>query len=98
MLTSIAGIHPLGVGFHSVRVSPNLGDLASLEAGMESPEGLIQVTYRRAGGRLLAEVTLPGHMTGEFVSGQFRRPLHPGHQQFGVTTTQQDRAALASSK
>ncbi len=98
LLVMTAGIHPQGVGFRSVRISPNLGDLTSLEAGMESPQGLIEVTYHRSKGHLQAEITLPGTMTGELVVEQRHLSLKPGKQHIELMLQPQQPTAKGNNQ
>jgi hypothetical protein len=78
LLTLVAGIEPGSPGFATVRIAPHLGDLPSLSAEYPHPQGLIQVEYRRSGGKLNATVTLPGTLTGTFEYAGQSRALHAG--------------------
>jgi alpha-L-rhamnosidase len=80
LLTIVAGIHPEGAGFASVRIEPHLGALTQLEAAMPTVKGSVEVKYRRRGGGLQADVNLPAGVSGKFVWAGVEKELHPGEQ------------------
>ncbi len=68
LLTYVAGIRSAAPGFAKVRVEPHLGALTSLDAAMAHPSGgLIETRYSKAATGMVANVTLPAGLTGEFV-------------------------------
>jgi hypothetical protein len=84
LLRTVAGLKPGAPGFATVRVEPHLGTLDRLEASMPHPRGPISVSYRRDGRALVAKVTLPPGLTGEFAWRGLTRALEPGEQSFRV--------------
>jgi len=78
LLTLVAGIEPASPGFATVRIAPHLGNLPSLAATYPHPEGTIEVEYHRQREALNATITLPGKLTGSFVSGNKIWPLKAG--------------------
>jgi len=80
-LALVAGITPDAPGFRRVRIAPALGALESVNAKMPHPDGEIAVRLqRKAGGGIVADVSLPAGVTGAFVWGDTERPLVPGVQ------------------
>jgi hypothetical protein len=84
LLATVAGVRPATPGFRTVRIEPHLGTLTALRAAVATPRGLVDVTYRVSGTRLVADVTLPAETTGSFLWKGAERPLQPGKQQFTV--------------
>lgn len=80
LLTIVAGIEPAAPGFRKVRIEPHLGGLNRLSATMPTPLGDLSVAYRREGRGLVADVTLPPGLSGEFVWRGKPIPLHAGAQ------------------
>lgn len=78
--TLVAGIHPGGAGFASVRIRPALGQLDWVEATTPHPEGLIRTSYKRSGDKIEATIELPGKLTGVLVWKEKEYPLHSGEQ------------------
>jgi alpha-L-rhamnosidase len=84
LLTLVAGIEPASPGFKTVQIAPHLDDLPSLTASYPHPEGMIEVRLERQGGGLTGTVTLPGHLSGEFVFNGKTEALHPGVNQISA--------------
>ncbi len=81
LLATVLGVRPASAGFRTVRIAPALGPLRRAEGRVPHPAGDIEVRLTARGERgLQAEVTLPPGLTGEFVWGARRVPLHPGRQ------------------
>ena len=60
-------------GFKLVALRPHLGNLTRVGSAILHPQGKIAVSLELVNGRLLAEVSLPAGVTGEFVwQGQMR--------------------------
>ncbi|MGB6690893.1 MAG: alpha-L-rhamnosidase C-terminal domain-containing protein [Terracidiphilus sp.] len=78
LLTLVAGIEPGAAGFASVQIAPHLGALTSLTATYPHPQGTIKVEYHREGAALLATITLPGKLGGNFIFNGKVTPLKPG--------------------
>ncbi len=67
-LATICGIMPDKPGFSSVRIKPALGELQQVKAVMPHPEGEITVSLQRKGtDGIIADISLPGTLTGVFV-------------------------------
>ncbi|RRA49138.1 alpha-L-rhamnosidase C-terminal domain-containing protein [Acidipila sp. EB88] len=84
LLTTVAGIQTDAPGFAKVRIAPQPGDLAWLNARMPHPKGMIEVKYRRVGNKAKFTVQLPEGIDGRFVWGGTSRPLHGGKQSLEV--------------
>jgi alpha-L-rhamnosidase len=81
MLATVAGIESGAPGFAEVAIEPHLGPLKHLEATLPHPQGEIRVHYERQGADgLVADVTLPGTLTGWFTWNGKKVQLHPGDQ------------------
>lgn len=80
LLATVAGIESAAPAFAKVRIEPHLGALQHLQAILPHPSGEIKVAYVRRGGGLIADITLPQHLTGSFVWNGKERPLHVGLQ------------------
>jgi alpha-L-rhamnosidase len=80
LLATVAGIESAAPGFSKVRIEPHLGELQHLQATLPHPDGEIKVSYVRKRGGLVADVTLPEHLTGWFSWQGKERPLHGGTQ------------------
>ena len=74
----ILGIDSAAPGFASVRIAPALGGLREVSGGIPHPKGDISVSYKRKGGTLKAEISLPDGVDGEFVWEGRSRRLHSG--------------------
>lgn len=67
-LATICGIMPDKPGFSSVRIEPALGELQQVKGVMPHPEGDISVSLQRKGTNgIIADISLPGTLTGVFV-------------------------------
>jgi hypothetical protein len=78
LLTYVAGIQPDAPGFARVRITPHLGKLTSLDAGMVHPSGMVRTKYTVSAGKLSANIVLPAGLTGTFSYGGKDWPLKPG--------------------
>ena len=84
LLATVAGIEPAAPGFGEVVIEPHLGPLTRVDASMPHPLGDIVVSYRREGGRLKAQVTIPKGLTGTFIWEGGKTLLHSGIQQIDL--------------
>jgi alpha-L-rhamnosidase len=82
LLRIVAGIQPASPGFRTVRIAPNLGTLATLNAALAHPLGMIETRYHRTGNTLRTVISLPANLTGEFMWGDQRVKLHGGQNRF----------------
>ncbi|HET6386458.1 MAG TPA: alpha-L-rhamnosidase C-terminal domain-containing protein [Armatimonadota bacterium] len=55
----VLGVQSTGPGFSTVEIRPQLGDLAWASGTIPTPEGPINVKYRREGARLVTDIDLP---------------------------------------
>ncbi|ADG10258.1 hypothetical protein B7G68_09150 [Caulobacter segnis] len=67
LLELVAGIRPDAPGYGRLRVEPHLGALRRLDAAAATPQGPVEVKYRRKGQRLVVEVRKPAGLSGVFV-------------------------------
>ena len=67
LLAIVAGIQPAAPGYARLRVAPVLGDLTSLDAAAATPKGAVSVRYDISGGKLMADITRPADLPGDFV-------------------------------
>ena len=80
LLRTVAGIKPQGVGFEEVLIAPHLGDLQQVSVSMPHPRGRIEVEYEVKDGELIAHITLPAGLSGEWQCQGKTQPLSPGEQ------------------
>jgi len=80
MLATVAGIEPAAAGFREVAIRPHLGSLQQLKATLPHPQGDITVSYQRKGDGLVADVTLPGKLSGWFYWRGKKTALRGGGQ------------------
>ncbi len=67
-LATICGILPSAPGFSAVRIEPAMGALTEVKGTMPHPNGMITVSLSRKGkDGVDAVITLPDHLTGEFI-------------------------------
>jgi len=90
-LTLVAGVEPASPGFRTVKIAPHLGDLKELKATFPHPDGLIKMEYHvnadpqaKGGARFLANIELPGKLTGTFEFDGRIWPLKPGANRIEV--------------
>ncbi|MEZ5072976.1 MAG: alpha-L-rhamnosidase C-terminal domain-containing protein [Bacteroidales bacterium] len=74
----LLGIQSAAPYFKEVSIEPHLGDLREIEGSMPHPQGTIRVSYKRSGGKLRAQIVLPGKATGAFVWEGVSHPLNAG--------------------
>ena len=81
----IAGIYPLEPGFKRFAVKPDLCDLGKVSAKVATVKGEISVDYRREGGKLNVEITVPQGTEAEFTAPDGKvTVLLPGTNSFSV--------------
>ncbi len=85
LLATVAGIEPGAPGFSEVLIAPHLGNLPGLKASLPHPRGEIAVQYQRKGNGLIADITLPQGLQGQFVWKEKKAPLKPGNQHLELT-------------
>jgi alpha-L-rhamnosidase len=83
-LSITCGIKPSGIGFETVLISPQLGNLARTEASMPHPLGTIEVRYEQSERNLDAWITLPKGLTGTFKYLDQRIPIQSGEQKITI--------------
>ncbi|WP_460983693.1 alpha-L-rhamnosidase-related protein [Spirosoma fluminis] len=80
-LSITCGINPAEPGFKSVRITPYLGDLTSVDGRMPHPAGEIAVQFQKTPtGGLTGNVTLPANLTGTVRWKGKSIPLKAGKQ------------------
>jgi hypothetical protein len=80
-LSITCGINPAEPGFKSVRITPYLGDLNSVDGRMPHPAGEIAVQFQKTPtGGLTGNVTLPTNLTGTLRWKGKSLPLKAGKQ------------------
>ena len=81
LLATVAGIESGAPGFAEVAIEPHLGRLNHLDVTLPHPQGAIRVRYERQGASgLVADVELPGALSGWFTWRAKKVQLHPGDQ------------------
>lgn len=75
---TVLGISSAAPAFREVVVEPHLGRLKKIGGRMPHPQGLIEVSYRRSGGRLDARIVLPEGIPGRLVWKGKSYPLKGG--------------------
>ena len=81
----VAGIRPGSAGFGTVRIEPHLMNMPRVvEAGIPTPQGMVEVKYVVVASGLEADVKLPEGVTGELVWEGKRVELHGGEQKVEV--------------
>ena len=78
---------PAGPGFKKIIIKPQIvGDLGGANVAYESPYGRIVSNWKREGGRLTMDVTIPANTTATvFVPGESPHAVGPGNYQFTTT-------------
>jgi hypothetical protein len=79
-LRTVLGVDSAGPGFSPVRVRPHLGTLAAVAGRVPHPRGFVEVSLKREGDALTAEITLPAGVTGELAWRGRSWPLRAGPQ------------------
>ncbi len=80
LLRTVAGIRPKAAGFEEVLISPHPGNLQQVSVSMPHPRGRIRVDYEVKGKELLARITLPAGLSGEWQFQGDTQQLVPGEQ------------------
>ena len=80
-LRTVLGVDSSGAGFSTVRVEPHLGTITEVAGRVPHPRGVVEVSLKRTGDTLAADVTLPDGITGELVWHGHVLPLRAGRQQ-----------------
>ena len=83
-ITGVLGIRPAGLGFTQVEISPQLGVLSFAAGALAHPEGDIRVSIELKDETLVADIELPGRLTGTFVHDGFRHSLNSGSQRISI--------------
>lgn len=79
LLGIVAGIQSAAPGYSRLRVEPVLGHLTSLDATAATPHGPVRVSYRIAGGKLIAVIDRPAALPGTFMWRGKSHPLTETH-------------------
>ncbi|RPJ35493.1 MAG: hypothetical protein EHM17_02565 [Verrucomicrobiaceae bacterium] len=80
-LDLICGIGPAEPGFRSMHIESSLGNLTWASATLPHPQGLIEVRFERRGENgVMAAITLPVGLHGEFAWSGKKVALKPGSQ------------------
>jgi alpha-L-rhamnosidase len=87
LLTIVAGIHPAGPGFSSVRIAPHPGKLDRFNASMPHLKDAIRVEYKRDAGGARFIVDLPPALTGTLEWNGQSYPLHSGKQKLQLSAS-----------
>lgn len=79
---SVLGIRPASRGFATVHIAPQLGELKQAKGQMPHPAGSIEVELDRSSAALLARISLPAGVTGNFEWNGQLHPLNAGQTKF----------------
>ena len=82
LLSTVCGIEPSLPGFKEVKISPHLGKLKWVKAGMPHPNGSIEVEFKKRYNEIVGDVELPPHLYGYLYFKNKKLRLHPGKQTF----------------
>jgi hypothetical protein len=74
----VLGVDTAGPGFSRVTIRPHLSLLTEVSGLIPHPKGEISVSLKLAQGKLIAEVSLPAGVTGEFEWRGSKRALPSG--------------------
>ncbi|MGL4492732.1 MAG: alpha-L-rhamnosidase C-terminal domain-containing protein, partial [Tannerellaceae bacterium] len=66
----VCGIEPTSAGFETFRIKPQLGTLNEVKATVHSVNGFIRMSARKAGRKLLVDVSVPDGCKAEVVLPQ----------------------------
>lgn len=77
----IAGVEPLEPGFRRFRVEPQMGSLKSVETGIDTNYGMIEVSLQKKGKRIVMNLTVP-----EGTKAEVPVRSHPHAKSGGVIT------------
>ena len=66
-LRTVLGVRSMAPGFKQVEIAPALGDLSHASGSVPHPNGDISVDYQRRGDRLIATITIPEGIIGQFI-------------------------------
>jgi hypothetical protein len=80
LLSVVCGVKPAEPGFATVDITPHIGSLEWVACKVPHPQGIIKVRIDTQGGRLRADVELPGSLQGVLHLGTKTIPLKPGRQ------------------
>ena len=80
LLRTVGGIKPQGVGFEKVLINPHLGNLQQVSLSMPHRQGRIKVDYEIKGNELVARITLPPGLSGQWQFQGKTQTLSPGEQ------------------
>lgn len=80
----MAGIAPAAPGFRTIRMRPAFPEgLSEVEASYRSPYGLIVSHWKKEGGRLIWDITVPGNASAEvYLPGQLPQIVGSGSYHF----------------
>ena len=84
LISNIAGIKPLEMGFRRVQIAPMMGPLLEIDAECIHSEGVIKAKYIKKTGKIYCSITLPSTLDGEFRYGKHVTRLKPGMQNFVI--------------
>ena len=62
--TTVLGIRPASMGFATVEITPQLGQLDRASGRMVHPRGFVEVEFSQTRGKISGSVTLPEGVTG----------------------------------
>jgi hypothetical protein len=61
---TVLGIRPASMGFATVEIAPQLGQLSHAAGKLVHPRGFIEVEFHQSGEKISGTVTLPDGVTG----------------------------------
>lgn len=70
LISNIAGIKPAGMGFESVLIKPQMGNLKKLQVQCVHPKGMISLVLTKKTDCLSVKITLPLGVVGKFIYGE----------------------------
>lgn len=87
LLATVLGVRPVAMGFETVAIFPQLGELRWASAAVAHPRGPIEIKVSRQGDQMQADITLPAGLHGTLETRAQTLPLRPGRHELNWQST-----------